>query len=177
MSIDWSEQPEGFSLWLEGTNEDHCKNSGWYRRAGEVYEGAHGGQWRAVREGQFFTVHTKPDAVAWTGEGLPPVGTVCELRASKLSDWHQAEIKFASRNVIVWDWVGEPAINGLCTAYAHTVEFRPIRTPEQIAEDERSGFILDLAGELSGHSSHIQLKDMDMAKYLYDLGYRKQETP
>lgn len=73
MEIDWSKVPEGFPLWLEGTNEDHRKHSGWYRDAGQVFEGSHGGQWRACREGQFFTIHRKPAPAAWSGEGLPPV--------------------------------------------------------------------------------------------------------
>ena len=59
MNIDWSKAPEGFPLWLEGTNEEHRKHSGWYRDAGQVFEGAYGGQWRACREGQFFTIHRK----------------------------------------------------------------------------------------------------------------------
>lgn len=61
MNIDWSKAPEGFPLWLEGTNEEHRKHSGWYRRSGQVFEGVHGGQWRAVREGQFFTVYRNPE--------------------------------------------------------------------------------------------------------------------
>lgn len=76
--IDWSKAPEGFPLWLEGTNEEHRKNSGWYRRAGQVFEGAHGGQWRAVREGQFFTVHESPESSPWTGVGLPPASYLHE---------------------------------------------------------------------------------------------------
>lgn len=59
-AIDWSKQPKGFPLWLEGTTEEHRKHSGWYRKNGEVYLAEIAGQWRASREGQFFTVHTRP---------------------------------------------------------------------------------------------------------------------
>ncbi|MEE5068610.1 hypothetical protein V2J79_05190 [Pseudomonas alliivorans] len=86
-----------------------------------------------VSEHPFYVV--QPDA--WNGEGLPPAETVVELRAvSARTDWARAKIKFASGNVVVWDWVGQSAVNGLCSAYAHAIEMRPVRTAEQIATDE-----------------------------------------
>ena len=75
---------------------------------------------------------------------------------------------FASRNVIVWDWVGEPPINGLCTAYAHAVEMRPIRTPEQIAAEEQAKASAQMKKDLEGW------KNGHCADYLCSLGYRKQ---
>lgn len=105
----------------------------------------------------------------WDGEGLPPAGTVCELRnVAAETGWSQATVAFASRNVIVWDWAGEPAINGLCTAYAHAVEMRPIRTPEQIAADERTKAIDELV--------KVTCINRGEAARIYDAGYRKQET-
>jgi hypothetical protein len=117
-------------------------------------------------------VETRP--VAWNGESLPPVG-LCELRLiSAGGDWHEADIKFASRNVVVWDWVGEPSINGLCTAYVHAVQFRPVRTPEQIAAEERERRIAELAKviRVSGWDSPEIL-----AAYLDSHDYRKQVAP
>ena len=110
----------------------------------------------------------------WNGEGLPPVGTVCEIRAHKLNDWSPATIKFAARNVIVWDWEAEPALNGLCTAYAYAIEIRPIRTPEQIAAEERnSGIdaILDAYTYTVGPCTHKLAYSQAMR--LYDAGIRK----
>lgn len=107
----------------------------------------------------------------WNGYGLPPVGTVCDLRnVAAGTDWGEATIVFASRNVVVWDWVGEPSINGLCTAYAHAVEMRPILTPEQIAAEERKRITDDIQrvcvdGENNGVPFH---------EALYEAGYRKQ---
>ena len=115
--------------------------------------------------------------VEWTGEGLPPVGTVCEIRAHKLNDWHEAKIAFSSRNVVVWDWVGEPSINGLCTAYAHAIEIRPIRTPEQIAAEERKTEILEMI-DTFGLDTAIWGRDavMEICGHLWEAGYRKQEA-
>lgn len=101
----------------------------------------------------------------WSGEGLPPVGR-CELRLIAAgSDWHEADIKFASRNVVVRDWVDEPSVNGLCTGYVHTVQFRPLRTPEQIAAEERESFIRDLI--------QVTCIRHGEAGLIYDAGYRK----
>ncbi|WP_367604034.1 hypothetical protein AB1N69_10650 [Pseudomonas asiatica] len=107
---------------------------------------------------------------AWNGDGIPPAGTVCELRnVAAATDWSQATVVFASRNVIVWDWAGEPAINGLCTAYAHAVEVRPVRTPEQIAAEERESSAYAMCA-IAGSLTNID------AFNLYDAGYRKQEA-
>lgn len=108
----------------------------------------------------------------WTGEGLPPVGTVCEIRAHRLNDWSKAEIKFAYRNVVVWDWVGEPSISGLCTAYAHAIEIRPIRTPEQIAADERDRAVREVYDSCNGQGRSV----LEMLGEAYDAG-RKQVAP
>lgn len=114
-------------------------------------------------------------APAWVGIGPPPSGTVCELRnVAAGTEWAEATIVFASRNVVVWDWVGEPPINGLCTAYAHAVEMRPIRTPEQIAEEEARARIIKFAADIkeAGWESPEML-----AHYLDGHGYRKQVAP
>lgn len=116
-------------------------------------------------------------APAWVGIGPPPAGTVCEIRnVAAGSDWAEATIMFASRNVVVWDWVGEPPFNGLCTAYAHTVEMRPVRTPEQIAAEDREKAVEPLAYEIAGYHGFDDPRDVDirLAEHLYDQNFRKR---
>lgn len=125
------------------------------------------------RESQVRFSESRPKA--WDGEGLPPSGAACEIRSVAAgTEWAQATIVFASRNVIVWDWAGEPSINGLCTAYAHAVEMRPVRTPEQIAAEEREKAIAEMV-------STSPMLDKGWARKvctaLYDAGYRKQVAP
>lgn len=119
-------------------------------------------------------------APAWDGQGLPPAGTVCELRMVVAGgDWHRAEVKFASRNVVVWDWEGESQINGLCTAYVHAVQFRPIRTPEEIAEEERVAAVSALMFDagVTGSAFADDPEALAWAEALYRAGYRKQVAP
>lgn len=136
-------------------------------------------------EPTWAAIERRVTGAQWNGEGLPPAGTVCELRMTAAgSDWARAEIKFASRNVIVWDWEGESPINGLCTGYIHTVQLRPIRTPEQIEAEERekaASAIADLmkATRFGLVSTDVSPKEMARAyaEAIYDAGYRKQVAP
>jgi hypothetical protein len=166
MNIDWSKAPEGFPLWLEGTNEEHRKHSGWYRRSGQVFEGAHGGQWRAVREGQFFTVHENSDSSPWTGEDLPPVGLPVEWQDGLDAAWQLVTV-LAYHDDHAWMClpgrapftVGNPA------------NFRPIRTPEQIAAEERDNAVTEMQKAIAVAPV---VKPHDSFLYaLYDAGYRK----
>ncbi|KRC97724.1 hypothetical protein ASE33_04085 [Pseudomonas sp. Root9] len=184
MNIEWSKAPEGFPLWLEGTNEEHRKHSGWYRDAGQVFEGAYGGQWRACREGQFFTVHRNPGPSNWTGEGMPPVGIEIEANMPprgyrESHEWRRVKVVHGALpdspgEVLVFD-VEE-------TRPAWVDEFRPVRTSKQIAEEARIaelnlmvGAIKDYPGGRHGVDHLTQLKIHEEACInLYDAGYRKQ---
>jgi len=128
-------------------------------------------EWQAARDA---LLALEPESVAWDGEGLPPVEAIVELRSvSAQVHWAKAKIKFASYNVVVWEWVGEPAMNPLCTAYVHSLEIRPLRTAEQIAAEERKAGIRTMMDEIGFSSSVLSNKDCEI---LWDAGYRKQEA-
>lgn len=109
----------------------------------------------------------------WNGEGLPPVGTVCKLRTVRTPDctfegWGKAEILYSSRNVVVWRWHGHKI--EFCADW-EGVEFHPIRTPEQIAAEEREKAIDVMVADIGGYLNHSHT----LAAILYDAGYRKTE--
>ncbi|MDH0749489.1 hypothetical protein N5D61_24500 [Pseudomonas sp. GD03842] len=172
MNIDWTKAPKGATHFV--ISAEHRIASGWYQQDGVkmrdlAREGEYAFRIDDLHEGRMLRL--VPRIEPWNGEGLPPVGTVCELRAHKLTEWSAAKIEFAYRNVIVWDWIGEPSINGLCTAYSHNVELRPIRTAEQIAAEEREAAIcamMEVCSELPCRQS---------CEDLYEAGYRKQVRP
>lgn len=175
IQIDWSKQPEGFPLWLEGLGT-HRRHSGWYRRVGEVFEHENEGQFRSVREGQFFTIHEKPAQIAWTGEGLPPAGTVCEFR-NKVGhcgdQWHAAEVMYLSSDTIVLRF-GEKEHLRECAGYPDLYMFRPARTPEQIAAEVREKAIAAMCNVFM-RSKEEGIRVMDCCARLYDADYRKFE--
>lgn len=83
-----------------------------------------------------------PRTATWNGDGLPPVGTVCE--AYVCGTWRRVEV-FAHKSegetmdalfsytddvdATRWGWLDD------------ATRFRPIRTPEQIAAEERERYI------------------------------------
>lgn len=169
--IDWSEQPKDFPLWLEGINE-HRRHSGWYCRSGEVFRGAHGVQWRAVREGQFFTVHERPVSLEWAGEGLPPVGIEIEALLPGLGSttyfWQRAKVVHGA----LPDSPGEVLVFSLeTTRPAWVDEFRPVRTPEQIAAEEHRKAVEQLAADTDW------ILPKEACEAVLAAGYRKQVTP
>lgn len=103
----------------------------------------------------------------WTGEGLPPVGTVCEMQ-NAIGIWREVEI-FAHFKGNVFGWDGGELINYFSN---DPHEFRPIRTPEQIAAEERET-------ELNRMVATVSMLDKGWARKvcagLYDAGYRKFE--
>lgn len=108
----------------------------------------------------------------WTGEGLPPVGTVCEAMLTSMNhQWAEA--------VVVWhhpEHEGSAVVvhgGGRLTGWSSA--FRLIRTPEQIAEEERELGVeaLRLAVSKSPNCKAHGL-EWDVACAIYDAGYRKQ---
>lgn len=76
---------------------------------------------------------TARPSTAWSGEGLPPVGVECEYQDS-FDDWHKVEITGHSK-------LGVCFVADGCSGENYVKKeskFRPIRTPEQIAADERA---------------------------------------
>ncbi|QLL11748.1 hypothetical protein [Pseudomonas chlororaphis] len=117
----------------------------------------------------------------WSGEGLPPVGTVCEWFERNCSRWAKCEVVFSSSWVMVIrdtsthpDGPVDTAIDLVATA----PDFRPIRTPEQIAAEERETAIYEMsvwAGVgVTGPGSDRERRILGL---LWDAGYRKQVAP
>lgn len=77
--------------------------------------------------------------IEWSGEGLPPVGAVCMIYAHNTL-WGMQSTSGCEREILAYHgefvWLG---IHGapLETTRIDKVDFKPIRTPEQIAADER----------------------------------------
>lgn len=173
MSIDWSKAPEGATHWEPTGPEFH---EGWMKEEGE--------KWFWWSEGtkewvETFSVPAKRKATfqarpqeTWDGRGLPPVGTVCEVKHRDIG-WVRCEIvahkSFSCGGLThAIAWIDENTLD-----QSQGLRFRQLRTPEQIAAEERSKecdriFAILSSVEREGNRS-------DMAEALYDAGYRRQE--
>ena len=106
---------------------------------------------------------------AWYGVGLPPVNCFCETLDEDADCWVKVEIYAHT------EFMGEThacAKNGTDMFYGLAHEFRPIKTAEQLAAEERDKAVFEIA--------HILIDNRhDSAEYhqagrIYDAGYRKQ---
>lgn len=140
------------------------------------------GFWRHVdwKMGALTLVTEHPDyavpAPPWTGEGLPPVGIEIEalMRRNMHDDyaWRRAKVVHgcipgSEGEVLVFDVE--------TTSPAWVDEFRPVRTPEQIAAQVRSDAIREMirVWKVAPTGSEYNFAH-DRAAQLYDAGYHKQ---
>ncbi|HCL4225689.1 TPA: hypothetical protein N2C25_003918 [Pseudomonas aeruginosa] len=167
MSIDWTKAPEGATHWEPKGTEF---GEGWMKKVGNEWsywlEGSEvwAGVWAdcfvsAEREATF---EARPQE-AWDGQGLPPVGAKC------LTDRNDflREVTIlchGKTRTFVFDHVSQEEI---CLVLKDRV-FLPIRTPEQIAAEEREKAI----EEMCFAEETLTVKQ---AKALYEAGYRRQE--
>lgn len=110
----------------------------------------------------------------WSGDGLPPIGTVCEFQP-----WEDQSSPWTGLTILA-HWL---APNGTTYSWGHrdygwvapqSMRFRPTRTPKQIAAEARS----KACDAMYGIMTSPPVRDgnrSDMAEALYDAGYRKFE--
>lgn len=120
-----------------------------------------------------------PVSPEWSGEGLPPVGTVCEIAAStphQTVSWPEGtKVKIYAnftddRGIELAAFVDAiGSVGGVAVAKC----FRPIRTPEQIAAEEREKAVI----EMLARSNSCETIPRRMCEAIYDAGYRLQEQP
>lgn len=148
------------------------------------------GNWHTYIDGDWFpakvnnydsykSIQADPE---WTGEGLPPVGTECEINHADLG-WINCEIVAHKKmkcggktHAIAW-------IDGNNLDHSQGIRFRPIKTPEQIraesiAAEERKKNIekiqeiyeVSMSPSRRGHASRPAIEA------LYDAGLRFVEV-
>ena len=100
----------------------------------------------------------------WSGEDMPPIGTVCEYLWGE-GEWRKCEIvAYYFANVVAVDAF-------YCNAVLlQPLMFRPIKTPEQMAAEERRQVIDEMIKLVKICRTH-----KDIMHVLYDAGYRKTE--
>ena len=101
----------------------------------------------------------------WDG-GIPPIGTVCEYLLAADWEWRKCEVvAYYFANVVAVDVLDSAAV------LMQPMMFRPIKTPEQIAAEERFQAIDEMNDLILGWGVEKR-----MLAVLYDAGYRKTEV-
>lgn len=175
MTVDWSKAPEEATHFVM-SNERRIPG-GWYRADGNkmrhtVNEGEYTFRLDDLHPQRMIHLIERP----WNGEGLPPVGAVCEFLVLHDGDssWVEGQILYCSPyTVVISSEVGEHV------HHPRNLKFRPIRNPEQIAAEERKEaidklvqFFMNYYGNPKGAEQYLLI-----CRSLHDAGYRKQEQP
>ena len=166
MNIDWSKAPEG------ATHKDPDTDC-FYKIVKDVWHLIYG-DGESFVSASIYNGETKPSDLierpnkqeAWGGEGLPPVGTVCDM--------HIDDFGWITGTVVVHIDLDEPtavAHNGEEVFHGNASDFRPIKTSDQVAAEEREKAISDM---MEVTSDGISCIGQDDALALYKAGYRKQ---
>lgn len=178
--IDWSKAPEGATHYLPGRHHP------WYWNDGEAWMFWTGFVWGNVapNSAEKKAMIKRPEE--WNGEGLPPVGTVCELvRPNEMTDSFSDFLETGSRVSIIAHFQSN---GGMVAAFTYQgcgketqvdkgseENFRPIRTPEQIAAEERKQAIYEMSMAANA-VGHMLGYTHELINCLYDAGYRKADT-
>lgn len=173
MDIDWNKAPEGATHFSEG-NPRNGTYPAWWRPISKregLFECWAIGTSFGCEIWQPGPFHLPEKAVKrkWAGEGLPPVGTVCEWKEKTGFSWVKATVLLITEKSVVmqredgFEWQ---------MITARTV-FRPIKSPEQIAAEKYEEDAAALAEILSGLDGANKTL---IAKTLLDCGYSKQVT-
>lgn len=126
------------------------------------------------------------DALEWNGEGLPPVGAKVEVIGlsgdclpKSIEDWEDGDIvECAAHHSMQGEYVTPVFFNKRVFQFSGLREdcYRPIRTPQQIAAEERKAaidqmvqFFMNYYGNPKGAEQYLLI-----CRSLHDAGYRKQ---
>ncbi|HHH9220650.1 TPA: hypothetical protein ACP303_005129 [Pseudomonas aeruginosa] len=168
MSIDWTKAPEGATHWEP---KSYYFAEGWMRKVGNEWSFWSEASESWVRGTLTCNVSAEREATfearpqeEWGGKGLPPVG----VRVSIFDDGDLVYGHGESGEVIahVEDCAVIRMSYGLGCFTA-----KNLRTPEQIAAEEREAGISDMQTITDGAGPTVYAK----LSALYDAGYRRQE--
>lgn len=179
MKIDWINRPKSATHYDPGSVDRVC----WYRpnhQRGWDYwsESAAGSEWIhcGCVSNQFHFIEV-PAEFAWSEGDTPPAGIDVEVLHSGHEDWTVQHINYIGgpKGIVVFR--GEVDQEFACPVMS--CQFRPLRSTEQIAAEERDIEIQGLADELAGYDDEVSARDRhrEMATYLIDQGYGKKVKP
>lgn len=179
INIDWSYAPSGATHFHKGDimYRPHWRKSGFYCDLGlEAFGWIKDTYPSPISE----CIERPKKQEAWDGEGLPPEKCDCEVL------WSSDTGEYVTATVLAHDQGGaivrytsgknkgcisEQIVGCFNFKGCQIPNFRPIKTAEQLAEEEREKAIADM---MEVTSDGISCIGQDDAIALYKAGYRKQ---
>lgn len=168
--IDWSKAPEG-ATHFDPDSSDMC----WEKHVGgSTYAWSNtNSKWYGYRctDEHRLIARVLPE---WSGEGLPPIGTVCEWRDDEAASWQKVEVRYLSKHTALLHFPGDGDGDTEGAFSPSCCQFRPLRTPEQIAAEERLDRVHAIEGIML-RGQELALTVTQIAAAIDDAGYRKVE--
>ena len=171
INIDWSYAPSGATHFHKGDimYRPHWRKSGFYCDLGlEAFGWIKDTYPSPISE----CIERPKKQEAWGGVGLPPIGMAsCEyLGAHKYYEWTVVNI-FAHYGHTVFVDFGDG-----WRAEKDSSRFRPIKTAEQLAEEEKVAAIAEMQAVVMAESGCTvsTISECLAIVALYEAGYRKQ---
>lgn len=172
--VDWCKAPEGATHY----NED-CTHP-WLKETPASYFVENKGVWAEYKsctsnhEEHFNNAVKRPQE--WDGSGIPPIGTVCEYRLNEYDIWFKCKITYVLSGsdtcFVAWCEHLETDQFLSFSSNRYKLQLRKIKTPEQLAEEERLRAIDEMMAVGNWHSRAFK----DVMSALYDAGYRKNKV-
>lgn len=179
MNIDWSKAPEdathagnspyekGVITWFKGISDPASRN--YFMNEGSM------NAWAISSENlsAWDLIERPKKQEAWDGEGLPPVGITCEVRDDDDNCWVVVDV------YVHTEFKGDTyacAKNETDMFYGLAHDFRPIKTAEQLAEEEKVTAIAEMRAVVIAASDRKRatIAECTATVALYEAGYRKQ---
>lgn len=177
--VDWSKAPEGATHYAPKIEDNDMWCAVFWRVVDRIGVEAwqvddHTGRLNHCRHPTWIPETFNrliPRPTEWPVTGLPPAGTVCEVLHSGHDTWTQHRINYIGGELGMVVFQGKASDEFACPV--RSCQFRPIRTPEQIAAEEREKAIAEMltSTNCSGRPWIEKFGE------LYDAGWRKADAP
>lgn len=186
MNIDWSKSPEdathagnspyekGVITWFKGISDPASRN--YFMNEGSM------NAWAISSENlsAWDLIERQKKQYAWDGVGDPPVGVVCQYSVLN-GPWYTCEVGYSFFDgehrcfVIKCQHIGFEQVCRIEPGSEGSVEFRPFRTAEHVAAEERKKAIEEMVFGVCGcEPDGGNTSAFMVCGFLYDAGYRKQ---
>ena len=183
MNIDWSKAPEdathagnspyekGVITWFKGISDPASRN--YFMNEGSM------NAWAISSENlsAWHLIERPKKQYAWGGEGLPPVGMDIECTFDSWGYWRKGRVLYYGKQMIFMEQYGESPDGRKFEGSMNPdgIKFRPVRTAEQVAAEEREKAIEEMVFGVCGcEPGGGNTSAFMVCGFLYDAGYRKQ---
>ncbi len=181
--IDWSKAPDSAMVLLKHTRDGAYAVAESFSDDARTWHFPETNYTFRLMPSMWYVVSHRPTTPSWSGGCLPPVGVVCRKCYNSPGEYYSVKVLAHDSHdgeVVIYRWIDGPLEGDLGQSTMHLNmasgsnahwSFRPIRTPEQIAADEREAAIEDM---LKGVPIVVQVYGAhEIASRIYDKGYRK----